>query len=472
MVDIMKNNFVRIENITIENFKNVQYGTLDLENKRKNYKASIIGLYGQNGSGKTALIDAFQILKYCLCGNAIPSKYADYINIEAEFAKLTFKFKICDEADIYDIQYELVLKRVKDELISNDDTIKNSEIKYKVQVSDEVLSYGFISDKEKLRRSILINTKDTFTFLPKAKYNELLGENKTDIMNVIITKRLTQEQSRTFIFSREMLNMFRENCKNNRHLFIIDSLFKFGNNELFVINTENSGLISMNAMSLSFKYKNKNKEALGTIAFPLDAPVYIPEREVTVLKKITENMNIVLNRLVPGLTIGIVDLGTQVSKEGEVGKLIQLMSLKNKKAIPFVYESEGIKKIVSVLQLLIVVYNNPSITVAIDELDAGIFEYLLGEVLNIISEKGKGQLIFTSHNLRPLETIDRGFIAFTTTNPKKRYIRMTNVKGNNNLRDFYYRDIVLGEQLEQLYNPTDNLEISLAFRKAGESFGK
>lgn len=255
----MKNNFVRIENITIENFKNVQYGTLDLENKRKNYKASIIGLYGQNGSGKTALIDAFQILKYCLCGNAIPSKYADYINIEAEFAKLTFKFKICDEADIYDIQYELVLKRVKDELISNDDTIKNSEIKYKVQVSDEVLSYGFISDKEKLRRSILINTKDTFTFLPKAKYNELLGENKTDIMNVIITKRLTQEQSRTFIFSREMLNMFRENCKNNRHLFIIDSLFKFGNNELFVINTENSGLISMNAMSLSFKYKNKNK---------------------------------------------------------------------------------------------------------------------------------------------------------------------------------------------------------------------
>ena len=48
----------------------------------------------------------------------------------------------------------------------------------------------------------------------------------------------------------------------------------------------------------------------------------------------------------------------------------------------------------------------------------GVFEYLLGEMLNIISEKGKGQLIFTSHNLRPLETIDKGFIAFTTTNPK------------------------------------------------------
>lgn len=159
-------------------------------------------------------------------------------------------------------------------------------------------------------------------------------------------------------------------------------------------------------------------------------------------------MNIVLQQLVPGLTIGVVDLGPAVSKEGKIGRLIQLMSLKNEKAIPFQYESEGIKKIVSILQLLIVVYNNPSITVAIDELDSGIFEYLLGELLNIISEKGKGQLIFTSHNLRPLETIDKGFIAFTTTNPDNRYIRMTNVKVNNNLRDFYYRDIVLGEQSE------------------------
>lgn len=147
------------------------------------------------------------------------------------------------------------------------------------------------------------------------------------------------------------------------------------------------------------------------------------------------------------------------------------MSLKNGKEIPFRYESGGIKKIVSILQLLIIVYNNPSITVAIDEMDSGIFEYLLGELLNIISEKGKGQLIFTSHNLRPLETIDKGFIAFTTTNPENRYIRFTNVKGNNNLRDFYYRDIVLREQNEEVYNSTNNFEIALAFREAGEAFG-
>ena len=44
----MSKQTVRIENISIENLKNVKYGYLNFENKRKKYKASILGLYGQN----------------------------------------------------------------------------------------------------------------------------------------------------------------------------------------------------------------------------------------------------------------------------------------------------------------------------------------------------------------------------------------------------------------------------------------
>ena len=57
----MASRMVRIESVTIENFKNVSKGTLNFENKHKKYKSSILGLYGQNGSGKTALIDAIQL---------------------------------------------------------------------------------------------------------------------------------------------------------------------------------------------------------------------------------------------------------------------------------------------------------------------------------------------------------------------------------------------------------------------------
>ena len=84
----MDKRMFRIVNISIENFKNVKKGTLDLENRRKDYRASIVGLYGQNGSGKTALVDALQVLKLSLCGKAIPKQYADYINVNAKYSTL------------------------------------------------------------------------------------------------------------------------------------------------------------------------------------------------------------------------------------------------------------------------------------------------------------------------------------------------------------------------------------------------
>ena len=466
----MSKQTVRIENICIQNFKNVKYGSLNLENKRKAYKSSILGLYGQNGSGKTALIDALQLLKYALSGKAIPSNYTDYINVDSEEATLTYQFLVCNEDVKYDIWYQFSLRKAEDNDLIDIEVSNTAQPNIGVEIYNEVLSYGFTSKEEKLRKSALIDTRSE-VFVPKTKFVELVGNNKTQNTDLLVTKKLTQVTSRSFIFSREMMNVFRKNCKNDIYINLLNRLNWFGTRELFVIDTESIGLISLNTLPLSFKYSSKGADTAGSLVLPLDRPALIPEEAYDVVDKIIQNMNIVLEQLVPGLTIDIVELGTALLKDGRIGKQIQIISLKNSRPIPFCYESEGIKKIVSIVQLLTAVYNNASITVAVDELDGGIFEYLLGELLHIISENGKGQLIFTSHNLRPLETIDRGFVAFTTTNPKMRYIRMGNVKGTNNLRDFYYRDIVLGEQNEQVYNHTNNFEIALAFREAGEAIG-
>ena len=135
--------------------------------------------------------------------------------------------------------------------------------------------------------------------------------------------------------------------------------------------------------------------------------------------------------------------------------------------LPLKYESEGIKKIISILHLFISAYNNPDITLAIDELDSGIYEYLLGELLQIMQRSGQGQLIFTSHNLRPLEMLNSSSITFTTTNPENRYVRAANIKPTNNLRLRYFRDITLGSDGEELYRETNSIEIAHAMRKVG-----
>lgn len=473
-VNRVENTKVRLSKIWIKNFKNVEYGCLNFENSRKAYKASILGLYGQNGSGKTALIDVINLLKLALCGRLVPLYYGDSIHVESDSASFRFQFKINEGEALYEVFYEFSLRKEIDS--QSEPNVDEDEAKYRSVLFDEKLSYSYEGSGDKLRLSTLIDTSSKEAFSPRTKYESLVGKNQETAMDLLVEKRIASITSRSFIFSKELLNTIREHlraCSQDqnliRHLFVLETMVNYGNYDLFVINTSNSGLISLDALPLTFRYSKNNQRFLGQIPVSLDGPTNIPDDMLQIVKDVCENMNIVLSKIVPGLTIGVKDLGQHLTKSGKAGRRIQLMSYKNSREIPLQFESQGIKKIISILQLLIVVYNKSSITVAIDELDSGIFEYLLGELLNIISEKGKGQLIFTSHNLRPLETIDRGFVAFTTTNPKNRYIRFSHVKDNHNLRDFYFRDIVLGEQSEEVYEPTNNYEIALAFREAGEA---
>lgn len=469
----MKNGIVRIVSIEIKNLKNVGYGYLNLENAKENFSSSILGLYGQNGSGKTALIDSLELLKLALSGKPIPIYFADYINVDSDSASLKYEFKVINQSEqsSYSAFYEFSIRKDIDDSNNNDDQVSVAAETYRATIFDEVLSYAYEnkSKGEKFKLAPIVDTKTEEVFIPTTKYFALVGNAKETATNLIVAKKIAAAGSRSFVFSRELLNTIRKNCSEKRHLYLFESLIFFGNYELFVINTTNAGLISMNALPLAFNFKDGNHASIGSLMINLNKPSLIPENAFNTVEKVIGNMNIVLTQLVPGLTISVKNLGTQLNKNGSTDCRIQLMSQKNNKEIPLQYESEGIKKIVSILQLLIVIYNKPSMTVAIDELDSGVFEYLLGELLRIISEKGKGQLIFTSHNLRALETLNKGFIAFTTTNPQKRYIRMTNVKTTNNLRDFYYRDIILGEQTESVYEPTNNYEIALSFREAGDT---
>ena len=467
MMNMVKS-VIRIKKITIKNLKNVANGSLLFDNHRKNYKSSVLGLYGQNGSGKTALIDAIALLKFALCGRPIPKQYADFVNVDADAATLEYEFTVkdTDKKAEYNVGYSFSLKKeIEKNTVNVDDNSVELSEEEKTVIFDEVLSYSYECGDKKIRKTAIVDTRTSDVFLPKSKYTVLTGNE--DEKDLFVAKKIALATSRSFVFSKELLNCIRKNCEERYHVFLFNALTKFGNFELFIINTKNSGLISFDELPLFFKCSNKSGNAVGNLPIPLNDSGVIPEQAFEVVNNVIKNMNIVLEQLIPNLTIGIKVIGTQTMKNGETGYIIELISKKNKKEIALRYESEGIKKIVSILQLLIVVYNNDSITVAIDELD---FLTKRGE-----AEMGGGPAsyipahassIFTSHNLRPLETIDKGFIAFTTTNVNNRYIRFSNVKNNNNLRDFYYRDIMLGEQDEPVYETTNNNDIALAFREA------
>lgn len=455
---------VRIQEIEVENFKNVLNGVITFESYKKrnffqdSHNSDIVGLYGQNGSGKTSLVEAIDILKSVLLGQKLSNNIRNLISYDKKYCRLKFTFLIKLDKKKYIVKYgfKLIYNAEEDKIEVLEETLKYSEI--------DVANKKILSTKS----IIEFNMNDKTIFKPLKNYN-LIVNNNVNRTELIVAKELAKENSTSFIFSKRCIKLFKESFKNENKVFIdiINSLYNFGLKS-FVIKNDYLGHIDLGTiMPFSFSVKNEKEVAQGTMAFSLFETNRVPINIFNILDKIIIQINTVLSSLIPGLTIKIKEINEELMENGNVGKVFELLSVRENVKIPLKYESDGIKKIISILSALIAMYNNENICIVIDEMDSGIFEFLLGELLRVLKEKAEGQLIFTSHNLRALEVLDKNDIIFTTTNPNNRYIKMKNVKKTNNLRDFYLREIFLGNQKEPIYNKTKSYVISRAFRKAG-----
>ena len=77
----MKYQNIRFMSAELWNFKNVAHGKIEMPLAlRRDFsceKSEILGIYGQNGSGKTTVIDALFFAKQLLQGRPMPSDAAD-----------------------------------------------------------------------------------------------------------------------------------------------------------------------------------------------------------------------------------------------------------------------------------------------------------------------------------------------------------------------------------------------------------
>ena len=85
----MKPNSFRLTEVDLINVKNVERGHLNFLSPRGLQKASLLGLYGQNGSGKTALINSLGLLKKLLSGESLPQENSQLIELGKKYASLT-----------------------------------------------------------------------------------------------------------------------------------------------------------------------------------------------------------------------------------------------------------------------------------------------------------------------------------------------------------------------------------------------
>lgn len=458
----MKDVIIRIQRIELENFKNIGRGIIEnISYKKKNYYegyGDIVGIYGQNGSGKTAVIESLELFQKIASGEKLPIDIGNFIYKDQEESKLKFVFYIERKDEKFLVYYEIFIKKNENQ----------------PQLYGEKLSYSKIINGKRSRKSDIIDyniNKNDIPLYPKTRYSELINNNKENEFNIEVLKRLAYKDKTSLVFNDDLREIFRSSSSNIDYSNIIGAIKHFAKFNLFVITNKHSAPISLNFIPLTFRMETEDSISYGEILINLLDKSDINMDEYEIVLKIIEQLNLVLDKIIPGLKLEVKRLGNELNRDGEEKIRIELVSIRNNFKIPLKYESEGIKKIISILSALISMFNNPTICLVVDELDSGIFEYLLGELLRIIEQQGKGQFIFTSHNLRALEMIDKNSLIFSTTNPYNRFVRLSNIKSNNNLRNVYLRGIDLGGLDENIYEETNSFEIARAFRKAGEISG-
>lgn len=438
---------IKIKKINIQNLRNVRQGEIVLAVNFETFlQANVVGLYGQNGSGKTTIVDAFSLLKTLISGwlteMKLPSKEKRLILAGEQTASMNVEFLVENQFGTFFVNYYVELQ----------------EDQHRLYTTLERLTYR--ENTKGKRSKILVAVTEKDVQIRQLKLDDLSEQAR---IQLLVIQQLARKQNMSFLFHKDIKPLLKERL-SELEMQLLQNIAVDFSRDLHVVNTQNIAPLFEERMMPFSIHLEKTR---GLIPYDLNGPALLPEDAFYALCEVIEQSNQVLSAIIPGLTIKINIITKQMMDSGEQGIRFEFLSQRGEQELPLRTESEGILKIISILSVLIAVYNNPNACVVIDELDSGVFEYLLGELLTVIDEDGKGQLIFTSHNLRVLEVLAIKNLWFTTTNEHHRYMQLKGIKEVNNARDVYLRAIQLGGQEEEIYKETKTFKIKRAFRKAG-----
>lgn len=489
---------IRIKNISIQNFYGITNGNIcfkgwSTSNDDTDFVSDILGIYGPMGSGKSTVFNAIKTLKTILnpATSLNPLNAFTSIQYGHDTATLTYTIDIKYSTNTrFEVTYSVELSKAISPDLTDDYFM--SSIRY----TNEIISISGIYEGETIKLQKVIDTSTSeYPFGPKLKLKEFLGVKNLGNKTKSILEKITTRKNfpyGSFIFAsgnitvndnckyvESLLDMLHETAKES-YLYQVLRDFQAFHEQLIILDAYDQ------KHNLStYEDDNDSPLKIGTHNF-LELPQKVLDSSNTLnglegINKINSylsQVSNVLERILPKTRISYLPAITKISRPDN--PRYELFLLSNGNIVRYRDASAGTRKLISFIDAYVKAMTNASTTLVVDELDFRIYEMTLGEMISAFQEYGKGQLIFTAHNLRLLEVLDKSSICLTTLDPENKFIKFSNLYTKINLRDLYLKaaDPASGEIGKEnsristaFYNPIDIDDLYEACLKAGVNLG-
>lgn len=430
--------------IKAKNFKSLKQINFDL-NKTKEKTNQFIAIYGENGSGKTNIVELFSLLQQLTMAKVVNinmnkmlrGKYGgkeqgnwktagsrkflieamlsleDYRNVKLE------DYRMIDEKEATELEYGFKINDIDGfYYIKFTDEIIEEKLYY---MADKQRGYLFRINKDESEILSELNKK---IFL-NGKYNQELIDNinkywgKYSFLSLLLFERMEKN---------------KEYTDNN----ISKSIFNIINNVLSMI----VHLDSRNTSIMEMPDNIIKQRKLENIQYGR-----IDKKDLSELRKYENILNIFFTQGyadIKNVEYVIEESGEEIYYELHFYKMIG----GELREIDYYRESDGTQRILKQFNTLMGALMGE--TVIIDEIDNGIHDVLMKNIIMSIKDEITGQLIITTHNTLLLEVLPKECIYILTTdyngNKNIGAIKEYGIKiqKNNNARDLYFKGVFGG----------------------------
>ena len=423
--------FTYIKAKNFKSFKNIEFNL----NRTKNNTNNFIAIYGENGSGKSNLVELFKFIQQVTISRLVD---VTYNQLPKEFYELKDQVinKVPEELKkLWTLSLNLEDYRTIDE---NDD----SEIECGFKINDKEGFYYIRFNSEIVEEKLyfFLNKQKGYYFQIVKDENEIVKILNSNVFinekyNIELEENIDKYWGRYSFLSLllfESTDKNKEYIKNNISSKIFDVINKL---ILMTIHVNNwfSRMVPDNILNKRYLIDLKS----GTV----------DKNKIEEIKKYENVLNIFFTQAyadIKNVKYIIEDLGEEIKYKLYFSKMIGGVL----RDIPVDLESEGTRRIVDKFDTLIGAIMGE--TVIIDEIDNGIHDLLMKNIILSIKDEITGQLIITTHNTLLLEILPKECIYILSVDYKG-YKNINTIKEyglkiqkNHNIRDLYFKGVFGG----------------------------